>query len=107
MPVVGLAPGTHGWVMGLLREEGIPFEISEQRDSYGAYVDTAGPGWSEARVLAAIEDAPGPLVRIWRWPSSAGSALAVTGDIDALTLRDFALRSWETRGWSDPGGNDA
>ena len=27
------------------------------------------------------------------------SALAVTGDIDALTLRDFVSRSWETHGW--------
>ncbi len=104
-PIVGLSPSTPVWVGDLLREEGMPFEISDRRESYGAYVDAAGPGWTEARVLEAIETAPGPLVRIWRWPDSARSALAVTGDIDALTLRDFALRSWETRGWSAGGGN--
>jgi len=31
------------------------------------------------------------------------SALAVTGDIDALTLRDFLLRSWETRASAQAG----
>jgi hypothetical protein len=25
----------------------------------------------------------------------------VTGDIDALTLRDFVVRSWETRDWRE------
>jgi len=50
-------------------------------------------------VLDAIESGTGPLVRVWRWPDGARSALAVTGDIDALTLRDFVVRSWETRDW--------
>jgi len=51
-----------------------------------------------------IEKAPGPLVRVWRWPDGARSALAATGDIDALTLRDFVVRSWETRDWVPSAG---
>jgi hypothetical protein len=27
-----------------------------------------------------------------RWPHNTGSALAITGDIDALTLWDYGLR---------------
>ncbi len=99
VPVVGISVRSPAGVRRFVAEEGFPFEISDERCSYGAYVD-AQPEWTETAVLGAIERAPGPLVRIWRWPAEARSALAVTGDIDALTLQDFVLRSWETRGWS-------
>ena len=46
----------------------------------------------ERAILAEIDASPAPLVRLWRWPNGAQSALAVTGDIDALTLFDFGLR---------------
>ena len=74
-----------------------PYEISDDAAAYGAHVDVPAGIWSEREVLDAVERAPGPLVRISRWPNAARSALAVTGDIDALTLTDFVLRSWETR----------
>jgi hypothetical protein len=43
-------------------------------------------------LLAQIEETDSPLVRLGRWPDGAQSALAVTGDIDALTLWDYGLR---------------
>jgi len=43
-------------------------------------------------LIETIEASPGPLVRYWRWPDGAKSALAVTGDMDALTLLDYAAR---------------
>jgi peptidoglycan/xylan/chitin deacetylase (PgdA/CDA1 family) len=97
IPVVGVSCRTPLSVGQFLAEEGMVFEISDDPGAYGAYLDVAHENWTEAEVLDAIDKAPGPLVRIWRWPSGARSALAVTGDIDALTLQDFALRSWETR----------
>ena len=99
LPLVGVSRRSPVEVTRFLMEEGFPTEISEARDRFGAYVDIVGPTWSEASVLDSIESAPGPLVRLWRWPDGARSALAVTGDIDALTLRDFVARSWETRDW--------
>jgi peptidoglycan/xylan/chitin deacetylase (PgdA/CDA1 family) len=103
IPVVGVSGRSPGALRAFLAEEGLPIEISDDAGAYGAYVDVATPRWSEAEVLREIETAPGPLVRIWRWPDGARSALAVTGDVDALTLRDFVTRSWETRtsfrGW--------
>jgi hypothetical protein len=39
-----------------------------------------------------IEESKRPLVRLGTWPDGARSALAVTGDIDALTIWDFAAR---------------
>jgi hypothetical protein len=90
-------------VREFLAEEGFPHESSDDGAAYGAHVDVKDADWSESDVLGAIEAASGPLVRLWRWPQGARSALAVTGDVDALTLRDFVLRSWETRDWG--GGN--
>ena len=91
--------GERHWITPVLAEEGFATESSDDRERFGAYVDVPGPSWSEAPLLDTIESAPGPLVRIGRWPDGARSALAVTGDIDALTLRDFVSRSWETHGW--------
>ena len=107
LPAVGLSRRTPAGVARFLAEEGFPLEVSNDRDRFGAYVDITGTSWSEADVLDAIASAPGPLVRIWRWPNGARSALAATGDIDALTLRDFVLRSWETRGWTPAAANGA
>jgi hypothetical protein len=104
-PVVGVSERTPGEVLRFIGEGGWPFEVSARRDAFGAYVDVTGEVWSEAEVLDALERGPGPLVRVGRWPKGARSALAITGDIDALTLFDFAVRSWETRrpelgGWN-------
>ena len=97
MPVVGISRRSPPAVARFLAEEGLPFEISDDRRVYGAYVDVASTTWREAELLEAIDASGGPLVRLARWPAGARSALAATGDIDAITLLDFALRSWETR----------
>ena len=99
LPMVGVSRHSPPDVARFLAEEGFPTQISAERGRFGAYIDVADKRWAEASVLDAIESAPGPLVRVWRWPDGARSALAVTGDIDALTLRDFVARSWETRDW--------
>jgi len=104
-PVVGVSRRSPDGVGRFLSEEGLPFEISDEVDAYGAYVDVPDARWSEGEVLREIEAARGPLVRMWRWPDGARSALAVTGDVDALTLRDFVTRSWETRSTSFRGWN--
>ena len=102
LPVVGISSRSPAAVRSFLAQEGFPVEISEDRSRFGAHVDIADARWSESEVLDIIEAAPGPLVRLWRWPDGARSALAATGDIDALTLRDFVVRSWETRDWRPP-----
>jgi peptidoglycan/xylan/chitin deacetylase (PgdA/CDA1 family) len=96
VPMAAVSRRSPAAVRDLLAEEGVPFEVSDDRGRYGAFVDVAD-GSDERAVLTAIEAAPGPLVRLGRWPRGARSALAVTGDIDALTIFDFAVRSWETR----------
>jgi peptidoglycan/xylan/chitin deacetylase (PgdA/CDA1 family) len=97
VPLVGVSKRSPADVTRFLAEEGFPVERSDDGEAYGAYVDVPSAEWNESDILTSIEAAPGPIVRISRWPRGARSALAVTGDIDALTLKDFMLRSWETR----------
>jgi peptidoglycan/xylan/chitin deacetylase (PgdA/CDA1 family) len=100
-PVVGVSRRCSPAVLAFLREEGLQVQVGDERGRYGAYVDdevgAAAAPPDQVRLLAHIEQSPGPLVRLWRWPRGARSALAVTGDIDAVTIQDFAFRQWETR----------
>jgi peptidoglycan/xylan/chitin deacetylase (PgdA/CDA1 family) len=99
LPLVSVSRRSPPAVEQFVAEEGFATMISDDARPFGAHVDVATPTWSESAVVDSIAAAPGPLVRVWRWPDGARSALAVTGDIDALTLRDFVARSWETRDW--------
>jgi hypothetical protein len=46
----------------------------------------------ERPVLDEIEGGTFPLARPGRWPDGARSALSLTGNIDALTIWDYASR---------------
>jgi peptidoglycan/xylan/chitin deacetylase (PgdA/CDA1 family) len=102
-PVVGVSRRCPPAVLAFLRDEGLPVELDHQgaRGRYGAYVDgeagAAATAPDQVRLLAHVEQSPGPLLRFWRWPRGARSALAVTGDVDAVTIQDFVFRQWETR----------
>ena len=63
----------------------------------GWHLDTpASFGPADERTLSeTIEAASRPLVRLWRWPRGARSALAITSDVDAMTLFDFLRRPLE------------
>jgi hypothetical protein len=76
-----------------LWQQGYIVEISEESHRYPCYFDQADFDTEcERALLAQIESTGCPLVRLGRWPNGARSALAVTGDIDALTLWDYGLR---------------
>jgi hypothetical protein len=101
-PVVGMSERTPSGVAAFVAEEGWLIERSDTPVGFGAYLDIAGAHWGERAILERLEQAPGPLVRLWRWPRAARSALAVTGDIDSLTLQDFVVRLYEgsAAGWA-------
>lgn len=96
-PIAGVSPRSPQWVLAFLEEEGVPAEVSDQPYRFGFYVDIEDGPLDEGRLLGELDRARGPLVRLGRWPDGARSALSVTGDIDCITLQDFALRLWETR----------
>ena len=92
-PFIGLSPAASPGLAGFLRQQGYIIEVSEERFRYPYYFDWVEFGAElERPLLAEIEEGNRPLVRLGRWPDGARSALAVTGDVDALTLWDYGLR---------------
>lgn len=93
-PFVGLPSDTPQRVVSFLREQGYILDTGETATCCGTYIDAATMTrlTSEVEIINHIEALPGPLVRYWRWPAGAKSALCVTGDLDALTLLDYASR---------------
>jgi peptidoglycan/xylan/chitin deacetylase (PgdA/CDA1 family) len=92
-PFIGLSPTTSPKLTDFLRQQGYILEISDQGHRYSCYLDR--PEFTaehERRLLTQIEASDRPLIRLGRWPNGAHSALAITGDIDALTLWDYGLR---------------
>jgi NADPH-dependent 2,4-dienoyl-CoA reductase/sulfur reductase-like enzyme len=95
-PVIALTPDAPGWCESFLRDEGFLVVRGARPDRCGASVQSAD-ATTEQELLAHVLAGAGPLVRTARWPHGRTAALAVTGDIDSLTLVDFARRQIETR----------
>jgi len=92
-PFIGLPPEAPPKLIDFLRQQGYILEISPESHRYAYYLaQTQFTAEHERHLLAQIEQTDRPLVRLGRWPNGARSALAVTGDIDALTLWDYGLR---------------
>jgi peptidoglycan/xylan/chitin deacetylase (PgdA/CDA1 family) len=96
-PVIGVSSDAPTAAVDFLRREGYIVEPSERPDNCGIYLsDLAQFGEADEKPLSEkLEQSQAPLLRYWRWPARARSALSVTGDIDSITLIDFALRIWE------------
>jgi hypothetical protein len=92
-PFIGVPVGTSPELVGFLQRQGYVVEASANPRDYSVYLDQ--PHYlsdNKRALLARIEGSNQPLVRLGRWPHNTGSALAITGDIDALTLWDYGLR---------------
>lgn len=96
-PSVGVGPNASPHAISFLKSEGFIVEVSDQPDNYGIYFAnlTDFQETDEKLISEAIESSSAPLLRYWRWPSKAKSALAITGDIDSITLIDFVMRVFE------------
>lgn len=88
-PVVGLHPGTSQHFRRYLRENGYLFEITEDKSEYTVFIEHDVDGTTLSRIIAGAGD---PVICLDRWPRPFCAALAVTGDIDCLTLGDFFRR---------------
>jgi Polysaccharide deacetylase len=93
-PFVGVAADPGDAVVAFLEEQGYLVETGWAATECATYL---GPvelahAQSPVQLIESIERSTKPLVRFWRWPSNARSALCVTGDLDALSLTDYAAR---------------
>jgi peptidoglycan/xylan/chitin deacetylase (PgdA/CDA1 family) len=96
-PIIGVSRESSPSAVRFLRNEGYIVEQSDHPDDYSIYFNNLGQ-FDEAHekpLSQEIERSDAPLLRYWRWPNQARSALSVTGDIDSITLCDFVLRVFE------------
>lgn len=47
---------------------------------------------SESDLVDMIEKSESPMIRLWPWPGGYRSALCITGDLDALSIKDYLNR---------------
>ncbi len=92
-PFIGISPTTSQKMLHFLQQQGYIVETAKEGQTYSYYFDqTDFAAEQERPLLNQIENTNHPLVRLGRWPKGARSVLAITGDIDALTLWDYGLR---------------
>jgi hypothetical protein len=94
-PFIGIPDDFSDSLIRFLRGNGYVVETSINGSDYGVYLDSSAEKLSQRELIEYIEGLDVPMVRFWRWPHGYKSVLCVTGDIDAITLWDFAARIWK------------
>ncbi len=104
-PCIGLSPQTPREVADFLHEQGYSVVRSTGEETYQYALDLDLPeGFGTAReeqiqrrssLLQRIEQLDAPLLYFGCWPDGKRAALAITGDIDSVTIQDFFLRIFE------------
>jgi len=96
LPFIGLAPDSPASLVSFLKQQGYLAISGTDARSCAFYLDRRSfVPRDERPLLARMEGGTWPLLRLARWPGGAQSALSVTGDVDALTLWDYALRVFD------------
>ena len=92
-PVVAVHPASPVALPAFLRDQGYLVEVADSPNGYGSFLhrDRFSPE-DELPLVRELESGRTPLLRLGRWPRGARSALSITGDVDALTIWDYALR---------------
>ncbi|MCL5291403.1 MAG: polysaccharide deacetylase family protein [Actinobacteria bacterium] len=93
-PCVGVGRRVDESTREFLRSQGFVVEEADDKGDYSVYL-TSCTWETRERALEVIERAKTPIIRVWHWPGGTRSAVTVTGDIDSVTLIDFASRIFE------------
>jgi hypothetical protein len=92
-PTVCILPGFCDKGAACLRNEG--FVVETAPDPAHHSVSLGGTCTKNRRkVLHAVSRNRGPLLRFWRWPDHYKSAMAISFDLDSITLWDFIRRGY-------------
>ncbi len=93
-PFIGIAPDVGQPKLHFLREQGYIVKTGADAQRCGIYLDRALVDRlsTDVQLIKHIESATAPMVRFWRWPNAYRSVLSITGDLDALSLLDYAGR---------------
>jgi hypothetical protein len=89
-------------VVNFLNEQGYPSLrcIPEEAQNYALYLDmpdgleTTREGYAQrmSALIDKIEALEAPFIHFGCWPNGSRAALAVSGDIDSVTVQDFFMR---------------
>lgn len=93
-PTVGVEEGVGADVVEFLRNEGLMVEPRQGAHGLTLQGPESLPAEAERELLRLVEAAPGALLRFGRWPQGVRSALAISMDVDSITLFDFMRRAW-------------
>ena len=98
-PFIGLAADVSDDLAEFLRNQGYIVLTGPEASRCALYLRPTDLAefHSQVELIDFIEMCSAPLVRFWRWPSEARSALCVTGDLDALSLTDYLARLFALR----------
>lgn len=106
-PGVGVSPRTPEEVIGFLYEQGYPAQrcSKEESGNYALYIDLPeGLGLTrevqtqrKSALVQRVETLAMPFLHFGCWPDGSRAALAISGDIDSVTVQDFFLRILEVR----------
>ena len=92
-PVISLEADAPAGLREFLADEG--YVVQEGGEGLRLDGFTSFTEEDKRRLICRLDASTAPLVRVWRWPDGARSALSVTGDVDAMTLVDFFRRPLE------------
>ncbi len=101
-PCIALSPATPRSVTNFLHEQGYPTVgcLQSEAHLYTLYLDKP-EGLGKTRqeqllqrstLIETLEQLEQPLMRFGNWPDGNRAALAISGDIDSVTVQDFFLR---------------
>jgi len=106
-PCLGVSSRTPEYVIDFLHEQGYPSVRCSQAQAqiYALYIDLPdGLGTisgermqRKSALVDQIEQLEVPFLRFGCWPDGNRAALAISGDIDSVTIQDFFLRILEVR----------
>ena len=93
-PFIGLGPDVSPEARSVLRRLGYVLETGGSARSNGIFLDgpTVAKLGTEVALAEYVEAQAAPLVRFWPWPDGHRCTVCLSGDLDALTLFDYASR---------------
>jgi hypothetical protein len=101
-PCLALSSDTAPEVLDFLLEQGYPttYSTPEERHLYALYLDLPdGLGTTRdeqfqhrSQLVQQIEQLEAPFLHFGCWPNNSRSALAISVDIDSVTIQDFFMR---------------
>lgn len=91
LPIVGVPQNSNFYLTAFLKNEGFLCERGNTALDYSVYLhDFANfKEGDEMKVLRRIDRCRYPIIRFWRWPEGHRSAMAITSEIDGITIKDF------------------